>query len=100
MFLCFYVANVSHVLFFIYGYICYLLCFYVCYVCYVSYISYVCICLVIPKGAARNPHDANEQEKLKRAAEDLRAATNAAASNALKKKLVLRLEVNQTCFLQ
>ena len=46
------------------------------------------------QGAAKNPNDANEQEKLKKAAEDLRAATNAAASNALKKKLVLRLEVN------
>ncbi|XP_057316525.1 talin-2-like isoform X2 [Hydractinia symbiolongicarpus] len=44
------------------------------------------------KGAAKNPNDKNEQEKLKRAAEDLRVATNAAASNALKKKLILRLE--------
>ena len=50
------------------------------------------------QGAAKNPNDANEQEKLKRAAEDLRAATNAAASNALKKKLVLRLEVRHTIF--
>uniref|UniRef100_A0A7M5V5A6 Talin n=1 Tax=Clytia hemisphaerica TaxID=252671 RepID=A0A7M5V5A6_9CNID len=44
------------------------------------------------KGAAKNPNDKNEQEKLKRAAEDLRVATNAAASNALKKKLIRRLE--------
>ncbi|XP_047132289.1 talin-2 isoform X2 [Hydra vulgaris] len=44
------------------------------------------------KGAARNPNDKSEQEKLKNAAEDLRVATNAAASNALKKKLIARLE--------
>lgn len=55
----------------------------------------ICFC---PQGAARNPNDANEQEKLKKAAEDLRAATNAAASNALKKKLVLRLEVPHLFF--
>ena len=40
-----------------------------------------------------NPNDEEEQEKLRRAAEDLRSATNTAASDALKKKLVKRLEV-------
>lgn len=44
------------------------------------------------KGAARNPNAADQQQKLKQAAEDLRSATNAAASDALKKKLVKRLE--------
>ena len=45
------------------------------------------------QGAARNPNDAGEQQRLKQAAEDLRSATNVAASDALKKKLVKRLEV-------
>jgi len=45
------------------------------------------------QGAAKNPNDEQEQEKLRRAAEDLRSATNTAASDALKKKLVKRLEV-------
>jgi len=45
------------------------------------------------QGAARNPNAADQQQKLKQAAEDLRSATNAAASDALKKKLVKRLEV-------
>ena len=44
------------------------------------------------QGATKNPNDKNEQEKLKKAAEDLCRATNAATSNALKKKLILRLE--------
>ncbi|XP_073240951.1 talin-like [Porites lutea] len=44
------------------------------------------------KGAAKNPNAADQQQKLKQAAEDLRSATNAAASDALKKKLVKRLE--------
>ena len=47
---------------------------------------------ILNQGAAKNPNDKNEQEKLKKAAEDLCGATNAAASNALKKKLILRLE--------
>ena len=46
------------------------------------------------QGAAKNPNAADEQQKLKQAAEDLRSATNAAASDALKKKLVKRLEVS------
>ena len=45
------------------------------------------------QGAAKNPNAADQQQKLKQAAEDLRSATNAAASDALKKKLVRRLEV-------
>ena len=42
--------------------------------------------------AASNPHDSECQEKLKIAAENLRAATNAATQNALRRKLVERLE--------
>ena len=41
-------------------------------------------CLVILQGAAKNPNAADQQQKLKQAAEDLRSATNAAASDALK----------------
>lgn len=48
----------------------------------------------LKQGAARNPNAADQQQKLKQAAEDLRSATNAAASDALKKKLVKRLEVS------
>ncbi|XP_013776088.1 talin-2-like [Limulus polyphemus] len=44
------------------------------------------------KGCAGNPHDSESQDALRRAAEELRTATNAAASNALKKKLIHRLE--------
>uniref|UniRef100_F6WWU2 Talin-2 n=1 Tax=Ciona intestinalis TaxID=7719 RepID=F6WWU2_CIOIN len=44
------------------------------------------------KGTASNPHDSQQQQKLKLAAENLRAATNAATQNALRKKLVRRLE--------
>lgn len=47
---------------------------------------------ILNQGAAKNPNDKNEQEKLKKATENLCGATNAAASNALKKKLILRLE--------
>ena len=49
--------------------------------------------LCFEQGAAKNPNAADQQQKLKQAAEDLRSATNAAASDALKKKLVKRLEV-------
>ena len=48
---------------------------------------------LLSQGAAKNPNAADQQQKLKQAAEDLRSATNAAASDALKKKLVKRLEV-------
>lgn len=44
------------------------------------------------KGCASNPNDSNQQGVLRVAAEELRSATNAAASNALKKKLINRLE--------
>lgn len=54
---------------------------------------YKIINVFFTQGAARNPNAADQQQKLKQAAEDLRSATNAAASDALKKKLVKRLEV-------
>ncbi|KAG0430358.1 hypothetical protein HPB47_022767, partial [Ixodes persulcatus] len=44
------------------------------------------------KGCASNPHDSENQAALRRAAEELRNATNVAASNALKRKIVVRLE--------
>jgi len=44
------------------------------------------------QAAAKNPHDSQHQENLKSAAENLRAATNAATQNALRRKLVQRLE--------
>lgn len=46
------------------------------------------------KGCASNPNDAMQQHRLRQAAEDLRSATNIAASNALKKKVIKRLEVS------
>lgn len=42
-----------------------------------------------------NPNDSHQQQILREAAADLRSATNAAASNALKKKQMKRLEVGQ-----
>lgn len=45
------------------------------------------------KGAAANPDSEEQQQRLREAAEGLRMATNAAAQNAIKKKLVQRLEV-------
>ena len=51
------------------------------------------------KGCASNPNDSQQQQFLKGAAEDLRTATNAAASNAIKKKLIRRLEVMWHCIL-
>lgn len=44
------------------------------------------------KGCVTNPHDSQSQAALKKAAEDLRNATNTAASNALRKKVIGRLE--------
>ena len=44
------------------------------------------------KGCATNPHDSQTQAELRQAAEDLRSATNSAASNALKRKMMIRLE--------
>nr|XP_014348098.1 PREDICTED: talin-2 [Latimeria chalumnae] len=44
------------------------------------------------QGAAANPDNEDQQQRLREAAEGLRVATNAAAQNAIKKKLVNRLE--------
>uniref|UniRef100_A0A7N6FBI3 Talin 2b n=1 Tax=Anabas testudineus TaxID=64144 RepID=A0A7N6FBI3_ANATE len=46
------------------------------------------------KGAAAYPENEDQQQRLREAAEGLRVATNAAAQNAIKKKLVNRLEVS------
>lgn len=55
---------------------------------------YVCVYLVIPlfQGCASNPQDAEQQRGLRSAAEELRSATNAAAANAMKRKLIKKLE--------
>lgn len=45
------------------------------------------------QGAAANPENEDQQQRLREAAEGLRVATNAAAQNAIKKKIVNRLEV-------
>uniref|UniRef100_A0A8C8RL02 Talin 2 n=1 Tax=Pelusios castaneus TaxID=367368 RepID=A0A8C8RL02_9SAUR len=45
------------------------------------------------KGAAANPENEDQQQRLREAAEGLRVATNAAAQNAIKKKIVNRLEM-------
>uniref|UniRef100_A0A673N4N0 Talin 2a n=1 Tax=Sinocyclocheilus rhinocerous TaxID=307959 RepID=A0A673N4N0_9TELE len=44
------------------------------------------------KGAAAYPENEDQQQKLREAAEGLRVATNEAAQNAIKKKLITRLE--------
>ncbi|KAK0132068.1 Talin-1 [Merluccius polli] len=44
------------------------------------------------KGAAANPDSEEQQQKLREAAEGLRIATNAAAQNAIKKRLINKLE--------
>lgn len=44
------------------------------------------------KQCASNPNDEKRQLELRQAAENVRIATNAAASNALKKKIIKRLE--------
>uniref|UniRef100_A0A8C4WBM8 FERM domain-containing protein n=1 Tax=Gopherus evgoodei TaxID=1825980 RepID=A0A8C4WBM8_9SAUR len=44
------------------------------------------------KGAAAHPDSEEQQQRLREAAEGLRIATNAAAQNAIKKKLVHKLE--------
>uniref|UniRef100_A0A4W6FUZ8 Talin 2a n=1 Tax=Lates calcarifer TaxID=8187 RepID=A0A4W6FUZ8_LATCA len=46
------------------------------------------------KGAAAYPENEDQQQRLREAAEGLRVATNAAAQNAIKKKLINRLEVS------
>ena len=45
------------------------------------------------QGCASSPNDSQQQQILKSAAEELRSATNTAASNALKRRLIGRLEV-------
>ena len=52
----------------------------------------VCTC---SQGAAANPDSEEQQQKLREAAEGLRMATNAAAQNAIKKRLVNKLEVRR-----
>lgn len=47
------------------------------------------------QGAAAYPENEDQQQRLREAAEGLRVATNAAAQNAIKKKLVNRLEVSR-----
>lgn len=48
---------------------------------------------ILSQGAAANPDSEEQQQKLREAAEGLRMATNAAAQNAIKKRLVNKLEV-------
>lgn len=57
--------------------------------------SRLCISCVFTcsQGAAAYPDNEDQQQRLREAAEGLRVATNAAAQNAIKKKLVNRLEV-------
>lgn len=50
--------------------------------------------LVRSQGAAAYPENEDQQQRLREAAEGLRVATNAAAQNAIKKKLINRLEVS------
>uniref|UniRef100_A0A8C0B748 FERM domain-containing protein n=1 Tax=Buteo japonicus TaxID=224669 RepID=A0A8C0B748_9AVES len=47
------------------------------------------------KGAAAHPDSEEQQQRLRKAAERLRTATNATAQNAIKKKLVHKLEVRR-----
>lgn len=58
----------------------------------VRVISYMSVC---SQGAAAYPENEDQQQRLREAAEGLRVATNAAAQNAIKKKLVNRLEVSR-----
>lgn len=59
-----------------------------------------CCASVCRQGAAAYPDNEDQQQRLREAAEGLRVATNAAAQNAIKKKLVNRLEVSDQCQLQ
>lgn len=56
--------------------------------------AYLCVC-VCSQGAAAYPENEDQQQRLREAAEGLRVATNAAAQNAIKKKLINRLEVSR-----
>ena len=51
--------------------------------------------MICRQGAAANPDSEEQQQKLREAAEGLRIATNAAAQNAIKKRLVNKLEVEE-----
>lgn len=55
---------------------------------------YMNVCYCVPQGAAAYPDNEDQQQRLREAAEGLRVATNAAAQNAIKKKIVNRLEVS------
>lgn len=55
---------------------------------------FVCVFFVHSQGAAAYPENEDQQQRLREAAEGLRVATNAAAQNAIKKKLINRLEVS------
>lgn len=52
------------------------------------------------QGAAAYPENEDQQQRLREAAEGLRVATNAAAQNAIKKKLIHRLEVRTRIIMQ
>uniref|UniRef100_A0A669C3Q4 Talin 2a n=1 Tax=Oreochromis niloticus TaxID=8128 RepID=A0A669C3Q4_ORENI len=55
--------------------------------------SQLVACAKVQKyGAAAYPENEDQQQRLREAAEGLRVATNAAAQNAIKKKLINRLE--------
>lgn len=58
----------------------------------IIHVQYVCVCC---QGAAAYPENEDQQQRLREAAEGLRVATNAAAQNAIKKKLINRLEVSE-----
>lgn len=60
---------------------------------YIDSFIYVCLSMCT-QGAAAYPENEDQQQRLREAAEGLRVATNAAAQNAIKKKLVNRLEVS------
>lgn len=65
--------------------------------CYVLYVRVMIMCVPVfmcSQGAAAYPENEDQQQRLREAAEGLRVATNAAAQNAIKKKLVNRLEVS------
>uniref|UniRef100_A0A8C2I8Q0 Talin 2 n=1 Tax=Cyprinus carpio TaxID=7962 RepID=A0A8C2I8Q0_CYPCA len=51
-----------------------------------------CTKVLFRQGAAAYPENEDQQQRLREAAEGLRVATNAAAQNAIKKKLIHRLE--------
>lgn len=58
-----------------------------------STLDHMCSLFSPWQGAAANPENEDQQQRLREAAEGLRVATNAAAQNAIKKKIINRLEV-------